>query len=287
VILDAFIERTFSWQPASNYVYDKPWVGFIHVPPQVPAWFNPNQSNAAIFKSEPWQKSLPWCRGLYAFSRYHQRHLSKQLPIPVESLLLPSEVPQLTWSWNAFAANPQKKLVQVGWWLRKIHAIYQFPRTPFQKICLHVGHHSLPGLMEKEKEILIREGAFLDVRYDSVTAVPFLSDPEYDLLLSRNIVFMFLYDASACNAIVECMVRHTPLLINPLEAVVEYLGEGYPFYFTSLPEAAAKLMDRDLLFRTHEYLCRLSRQQELSGESFLRTFSGSGIYRSLAAPQCK
>jgi hypothetical protein len=202
----------------------------------------------------------------------------------VETLLLPNEAPQLTWSWKAFDSNPQKKLVQVGWWLRKFHAIFQFPKTPFQKIFLHVGHPSLPELMEKEKEILIRENAFSDVHYDSVTTVPFLSNPEYDLLLSRNIVFVFLYDASACNAIVECMVRHTPLLINPLEAVVEYLGEGYPFYFQSLPEAAAKLMNRDLIYRTHEYLRRLPRQRELSGKSFLRAFRGSGIYRSLAAP---
>jgi hypothetical protein len=49
-----------------------------------------------------------------------------------------------------------------------------------------------------------------------------------------------------------------------------------------LPEAAAKLMDRDLIFKTHEYLRRLPRQRELSGKSFLRAFYKSGIYRSLA-----
>jgi hypothetical protein len=286
-VLDAFIERTFCWQPDRNSFYDKPWVGFIHVPPRTPEWFHPHQSNAAIFQSEQWQKSLPWCRGLFTFSRYHQQHLLKQLPLPVELLLLPSEAPRLTWSWEAFESNHQKKLIQVGWWLRKIHAIFQFPQTPFQKIFLNVGHPSLPEVIENEKKTLLHNGAFIDVNYNSVISVPFVSNREYDLLLSQNIVFMFLYNASACNAIVECMVRHTPLLINPLEAVVEYLGEGYPFYFESLAEAAAKLMNRDLICQTHEYLCSLPRQQELSGESFLRAFSGSGIYRSLAAPQAK
>jgi hypothetical protein len=138
--------------------------------------------------------------------------------------------------------------------------------------------------MAKEKEILVREGAFAGVNLDSASLVPYLSNPDYDLLLSRNIAFMFLYDSSACNAIVECMVRHTPLLINPLEAVVEYLGEGYPFYFQTLPEAAAKLMNRDLIYRTHEYLQRLPRVRELTGESFLRSFVASRIYRSLARP---
>lgn len=76
-------------------------------------------------------------------------------------------------------------------------------------------------------------------------------------------------------------MRHTPLLVNPLPAVLEYLGQDYPFYFRTLDEAAAKLMDRDLICRTHEYLKRLARVRELSGESFRRAFAGSAIFRSL------
>lgn len=284
VLLDAFIEKTFSWQPQRKISYDRPWVGFIHVPPRLPEWFHPQVSNEAIFRSEPWQKSLPFCRGLFAFSRYHQRHLKDQLPVPVEVLRLTSEVPCLIWSWEAFMANPSRKIVQVGWWLRKLHAIYQMPRTPFKKVFLHVGHSSLNELMAKEKELMSREGTFHHVDLDSAEIIPFLSNDEYDRLLSRNIVFMELYDSSACNAIVECMVRHTPVLINPLEAVVEYLGEKYPFYFDSLEEAAEKAMSQDLVYQTHEYLRRLSHQQELTGEHFFKTFKESEIYRSLALP---
>ncbi len=284
VALDAFIERTFSWLPQGNHAHEKPWIGFIHVPPNLPKWFHPEQSNAAIFASESWQRSLPWCRGLFAFSRYHQRHLTELLKAPVETLRLPSETPNLKWSPEAFDANEEKKIVQVGWWLRRLHAIHQLPKTDFKKAFLDVGHPSLPALMAKEKEMLVREGTFARVDLSSVLTIPCLSNQEYDWLLSRNVVFMFLYDSSACNAIVECMVRHTPLLINPLEAVVEYLGPEYPFYFETLPEAAAKLMDRDLILRTHDYLRRLPTIRELSGESFHQAFVDSGIHRSLAVP---
>ncbi len=284
VELDAFIERTFSWLPQGNQGHETPWIGFIHVPPRLPEWFHPEQSNPAIFASESWRKSLPWCRGLFAFSRYHQRHLMEMLKIPVETLRLPSETPDLKWSPEAFAANADKMIVQVGWWLRRLHAIHQLPKTDFKKVFLDVGHPSLPALMAKEKEMLVREGTFVHVDLSSVVTIPCLSNQEYDWLLSRNVVFMFLYDSSACNAIVECMVRYTPLLINPLESVVEYLGAEYPFYFQSLPEAAAKLMDRDLILRTHDYLRRLPTVRELSGESFHRAFVDSGIYRSLAVP---
>jgi hypothetical protein len=284
VALDAFIERTFAWLPQGNQAHETPWIGFIHVPPRSPEWFHPEQGNAAIFASESWQRSLPFCRGLFAFSRYHQKYLAERVPVPVETLRLPSETPDLKWSPEAFAANADRKIVQVGWWLRRLHAIYQLPKTDFQKAFLDVGHPSLPALMAKEKEILIRTGDFDSVDLSSVVTIPCLSNPEYDRLLSRNVVFMFLYDSSACNAIVECMVRHTPLLVNPLAAVVEYLGDDYPFYFETLPEAAAKLMDRDLILRTHDYLRRLPRVGELSGESFYHAFVDSAIHRSLAVP---
>jgi hypothetical protein len=283
VQLDAFIEKTFSWQPQRKFAYDGPWIGFIHNPPASPDWFHPQVSNEAIFRSEHWQRSLPWCRGLFAFSRYHQRRLSGQLPVPVEVLRLPSEVPRLTWSWEAFAANRTPKIVQVGWWLRRLHSIYQLPRTPLRKAFLHVGHPSLEELMAKEREVMARQGG-RPADPQPVETIPFLPDGEYDRLLSRNIVFMDLYDCSACNAIVECMVRHTPLLVNPLEAVVEYLGEQYPFYFHSLEEAAAKAADPDLILRTHEYLRRLPMQLELHGEHFFAAFLDSGIYRSLPLP---
>ena len=50
-----------------------------------------------------------------------------------------------------------------------------------------------------------------------------------------------LHGASANNMVIECIARATALLVNPLPAVVEYLGEGCPFYFRSLAEAAEKV----------------------------------------------
>ena len=57
---------------------------------------------------------------------------------------------------------------------------------------------------------------------------------EYDDLLSKNIIFIDLYDASANTVVVECIARKTPLLVTRLDAVIEYLGKDYPLYFDNL-----------------------------------------------------
>ena len=58
-----------------------------------------------------------------------------------------------------------------------------------------------------------------------------LNNEQYDYLLSENIVFINLVDASAVNTVLECIVRNTPIVINRHPAVVEMLGIHYPLYF--------------------------------------------------------
>lgn len=97
----------------------------------------------------------------------------------------------------------------------------------------------------------------------------------------KTLFFFDLYDASANNAIIECMARNTPILVNPLEPVVEYLGSEYPFYFNSLEEAAVKARDLDLVKRAHEYLVNYEGKQRLRGEYFKESIIRSDIYQSL------
>ncbi len=66
----------------------------------------------------------------------------------------------------------------------------------------------------------------------SVDIVTNLSNSDYDMVLTENIVIINLIDASAINTLLECIVRNTPIIINDLPAVVELLGKNYPLYIT-------------------------------------------------------
>lgn len=281
ICLDSFIERTFCWHPQGPRAHTRPWIGFIHVPPHVPAWFQHEQANDTIFATPLWQESLPWCRGLFTLSRYHRENLEKKLRVPIHNLIFPTEAAEITWSWARFAANPERKVVQIGWWLRRLHSIYMLPTRSYRKVFLRISHADIDGLLRRERETFTTADRFDEGMYSSAVSMDFLSDPEYDRLLTENLVFIHLYDSSANNTVIECIARRTPLLVNPIPAVVEYLGADYPLYFHTLEEAAAKAEDLDLVRRAHEYLASWPLQEALSGEHFLREFTASPIYQAI------
>jgi len=97
--------------------------------------------------------------------------------------------------------------------------------------------------------------------HSSVTVLDTLENEDYDTLLSQNIVFLDLVDASAVNTIVECITRCTPLLVNPLPAVVELLGKDYPFYYNDLSEANYKASFLPCIKDTFEYLSKLDKSK--------------------------
>lgn len=54
---------------------------------------------------------------------------------------------------------------------------------------------------------------------------------EYSTYLSEGIMFLNLYDVNGCNTLIECIYTKTPLIINKLPTLIEYLGEDYPFWW--------------------------------------------------------
>jgi sulfotransferase family protein len=277
IFLDTFIERTFAW-PGHREPILRPWVGVLHVPPTGPDWFLGEQSNDAVFNSELWKASLPFCRGLFCLSSYHKRHLEKRLELPVDNLIHPTETPDELWDPKRFRENRNRKVVQLGWWLRVLHSIYELPDVGYEKVFLRArADQAFQLSLARERELHLKLGLFELPMEKSVTHVDFLENSEYDRLLTENVAFIHLYDASANNAVIECIVRNTPLLVNPIPPVIEYLGTGYPLYFSSLDEAASKLSNTALILQAHEYLKEHPIKQKLTGSYFAMSVEASRL----------
>ena len=95
---------------------------------------------------------------------------------------------------------------------------------------------------------------------------------EYDDLLSKNIVFVELFDASANNTVLECIIRNTPIIINKIEGVVDYLGEHYPLYFENLKEVP-QLINGQKILEAHEYLKNMDKTRFLMSTFVSNLFS--------------
>jgi hypothetical protein len=101
-------------------------------------------------------------------------------------------------------------------------------------------------------------------KINNIEFIDFLENNDYDNLLSENIVYINLVDASAVNTVIECIVRATPIIVNKHPAVIELLGESYPLYFISNHddynginlEINNILQTDKLIRRAHNYLKR-------------------------------
>ncbi|ATZ80352.1 putative WcaK-like polysaccharide pyruvyl transferase [Bodo saltans virus] len=134
--------------------------------------------------------------------------------------------------------------------------------------CCHVSNDMI-GISNKYIKGMVDN---VNMNYTSVNEINRLSNDEYDMLLTNNIVFLNLIEASACNTLIECIVRNTPILINKLPAVIEMLGDEYPFYYDSLAEAGQMATDLQLIKKANEYLIKMDKTK-LKIEYFLSEFN--------------
>ena len=286
---------------SEDYI-DEPFVLIWHNPPNMPTWFDYVNSPQLILKRPVFQKSFSHCIGIITFSDYLSKWLvdnipkrninGKMLGVPIYTLKHPTEIPPDKFDFDKFMANKEKSLIQIGYWLRKMCFVGQLKALsftsdgiviPYKKIWLYGGKHALKCIQNEHIQHCQTGEKCANMSDVLITRLP---NDLYDEMLTKNIPVLNLYDSSANNAVIECIVRHTPLLVNKHPAVVEYLGKDYPFYYDSLEEANSKIADIDLIRKTHEYLKNSGIDKQLSYSYFLQSFISCPIIASLIK-KCK
>ena len=106
-------------------------------------------------------------------------------------------------------------------------------------------------------------------KVSSISFLEYLQNDEYDKLMTENIVYINLVDASAVNTIIECIVRTTPIIVNKHPAAVELLGKDYPLYFTASStdyslinvQVYNMLCSDRLIRKAHKYLKHMDKSR--------------------------
>lgn len=332
-IFDSFLDKTFGWnynfyEKLGILPFKQNWVGVFHHTPNEDYSVN---NLIDVFSKPLFIESLKKCKGIYVLSRYLQEWVGEALreagyeDILVDVLIHPTEFPEVTFDFGKFFKNKDKKVFQIGAWLRNSYGIYQLPQPLHLKKCAIKGmqmenYYPHEDYLPKIKDALYEIGCakvpdeygkvsrhghlcrphgplapcgesycnkyivglyqMIEDNQNSVELIGHVKNEEYDELLSKNVVFINLVDASAVNTIIECIVRNTPIIINRLPAVQEYLGKHYPCYYDTIIEAQHILNDFHKLYEGYKYLKKMDKRH-FEMNYFLKAIIGSRIFRSI------
>ena len=245
ILIDTYLDHTYQ-NNIFDPIYTCPWIGFIHHTNSGPI----TSSVHWLLLNNNFQQSLKNCLGLLVFSEDLAKYIRTKICVPVTVMTHPTDSSCCLFSMGNFVSNTDKQLLIIGDHLRVPNAAYKlFTKTKsYNRIC--------------------------HLRSNDNSRTRWLSDNEYDLLLSRNICFLKLYDASAVNVVIECITRCTPIIVNRLPALEEYLGVYYPLFYEKNNLAMARLLlnDISLISSAHVYLKSLNKDR-LSFNYFVNHFN--------------
>lgn len=152
IILDTYVDRTFHWGQESVHSlgllpYKTPWVGIIH------HTFEESHSKyncKELLVNPCFIESLRTCKSLIALSEDLAQKLTKALKkmectVPVYWIHHPTEFVRNVFTMEKFGDNENKKVIQIGAWLRNPYAIYQLPLDARFKNPLKISKAVLRG----------------------------------------------------------------------------------------------------------------------------------------------
>ena len=257
----------------TNYILE-PWIGILHYPKFTEEMkYKSYEDFLNILKSHIFIKSIKYCKCIITLSQYLCNYITKVLKdnnydIPVKMLYHPTEFNNIEFDYNLFIQNEEKKIIQIGFWMRKHNTIYNI-NTKYIKYWLPGGEY----WKDFFSKICVNYLEYLN--NTSVIIKLNLDNDEYDKLLSNNIVLLDVFNSSANNTVLECITRNTPLLVIKHPAIVEYLGIDYPLYFNDLDDLNEILNSVNFLNnieKTYLYLKNMNKEN-YSIEYFINEFN--------------
>lgn len=266
IFFDDFIERKFIWNAhKDNSYYKFPWVGIVHLPKHNRVEFGVKNSLDFLCSQPNFQKSLKKCLCLITLSKDLKDCVQTALSdynIPIITVKYPTEKSLINWNPSKFLSNPS--ITQLGYWLRdfqKFHNDAERIRQNNPKI----ETYCMPGDIYEYKRIwsnIINQYGIINY-HEPIN----LKNDEFDNHLSKTLAWCCFHQTSANTAIVESIIRNTPIFTNKLPATVEYLGENYPLYNDSDLIDDNGFIKKQRILEAHEYIKSMDKT-DLSGEFF-------------------
>ena len=258
LILDTFVD-SFFW--SNKQAIEQPWVGIVHSAikqqPARTSGFCLDQ----LIEHDQFKKSLPFCQGLITLTNHTKNYLQSKLDMPIYNTWHPKYQNNCFFDIDSYFASPT--LRHSGFELRDVTKFYQVNTSLTKQ--LYVGQqHNLNLIVDelKHHDLQLSDGNVWVVG-------KFLDNQEYIDIFTSTIGFAYYYDCAASNAILEHIMSYSPVVINKIPAIVEYLGEDYPMYYENINHNLdTYLKDKYFIQATSDYLKQRSQKKEFTIEYF-------------------
>lgn len=298
--------------------YRKPWIGFIHHTfNSTFSLYNCKQlfNNIDFIESLKECKGL-FVLSHYMYEQIIEYMVYHNIRgIPVHSLVHPLDTPTKLFNYQDWKKNANKQLIHIGGWLQDTFRFYRLElakkipiysgkwwdlRTTYDSISksaitdtarsnyfpprqLDLQLYDMLASLETHSNDVCNTWniQFYNEIYDnihSVKLIEHLDSTQYDTLLCQNIVCVNVIDASVVYPLMDCIIRHTPIIINRHPAVVEVLGKKYPLYidydipFIQFNRQVNRLLsDSKRIYNAHVYLRKLDKTK-FKIQTFVNTF---------------
>jgi len=269
------VEAKFLWDSSFEQPRDRWWSGVVHCTANTPPYLD-IVNISKMFESQAFLDALSRCLCLFTLSPQVTQFVADEAAkrgihgLDVYTLKHPCDTEGIVpFDLEAYTNNAYKCLLQIGQQLRKMTSLYLLPDIPEHKKVWLTGTRNFEKcewLLQKECEYLCVDMDEFAQQKEKVDMVFLRSYAEYDRMLSKNVVFVDLFDAAANNTVLECIVRNTPIFVSRLEAVADYLGHDYPLFFNQLSDVP-KLLTLENIDAAHKYLAAMDKR-ELSMDYF-------------------
>jgi hypothetical protein len=269
------MEEWFGSEAAGEVLFE-PWVGFVPLAlgkmlPGHLSNFYSNRSDVvleAVLESDAFLQSAPSCVALFAFSKVLATAVSGTLaemgiknvavcnvnhPVAmVEPSLLFDPVADLQ-----LALSKRAAVVLLNQPYARVESLHKL-QTRRRKILLQYSTNANASHIELLRNQSIAELQLELVPVDKRVQIKVAAEEQWNLMLRRNIIVVDTWAAAAVPSTLDALTFQAPFLIRKLPETIEYVGEDYPLFFTSLQGVQNLLNDEELLQQkmtdAHTYL---------------------------------
>lgn len=249
------------WGNKKQDLPSEEWIGFVHSAVSGQPGRKQQYNIDNLLTHPSFIKSREKCRALITLTNHTGNYLRRRVNIPIFETHLPKAHKGNFFDMDKYFFKP--KIRHNGFELRDISRFFNEETNLVKEI--NIGHDHNYDLVKWElvHHQVKPSTCNVNISYE------FLDNDLYADQLTSTIGFSYYYDCGASQGILEHIMSHTPLVVNRIPPIVEYLGQDYPMYYENISHNLDQyLLDKSFVRDTSDYLKQQSQREEFTIEHF-------------------